>query len=440
MSGARELLPRLPLPDSTLALRIKGYEFISSHCERLHADAFAARLLGERVICLGGPEAVDVFYDPTRFTRVGAAPMFVQKTLFGQGGVQGLDGEEHHLRKAMFMSVMTRPNIQDFLSLLREECSAAAFSWTGVHRVGLLDEMQGLLCRAACRWSGLALDDESMRQLAHDCAKMVDGFASFGRRMLLGRVARRRSEALLSELVRQARGDGSARRGVVLASFLDYRGADGKPLDDDVAAVELLNIVRPIVAIATYVSFAALALRDHPAWRDRLVQSDNELRAFVQEVRRYYPFTPFVGARVRSTFGWNGVQFEPKRLVLLDVYGINHDARLWEEPHQFRPERFLSEPALERRLIPQGGGDHYAGHRCAGEWLTISAIEEVLKILTRRIRYRVPAQDLSYSLARFPTIPRSGVVLEDIHLAGDDATLKEARMGSPDREPSSVVV
>lgn len=38
-----------------------------------------------------GPEAVRLFYDPRRFVRRSATPKAIQKTLLGEGGVQGLD-------------------------------------------------------------------------------------------------------------------------------------------------------------------------------------------------------------------------------------------------------------------------------------------------------------------------------------------------------------
>jgi fatty-acid peroxygenase len=55
-----------------------------------------------------GEEAARLFYDQEKFVRSGAAPKRVLKTLFGEDGVQTLDDEEHHHRKAMFMSLMSR--------------------------------------------------------------------------------------------------------------------------------------------------------------------------------------------------------------------------------------------------------------------------------------------------------------------------------------------
>lgn len=115
----------------------------------------------------------------------------------------------------------------------------------------------------------------------------------------------------------------------------------GELLDSAVAAVELLNVLRPTVAVARYVTFAALALHEHPqAARQVRDGGAAELEQFVQEVRRLYPFFTFVGGRFTTPFVWRGHRFDEGQWVLLDLYGTNRDARAWGAPEQFRPERF----------------------------------------------------------------------------------------------------
>ncbi|MFP3670857.1 cytochrome P450, partial [Priestia sp. SIMBA_032] len=65
----------------------------------------------------------------------------------------------------------------------------------------------------------------------------------------------------------------------------DSRGAMAT-LPPQVAAVELLNLLRPTVAVGRYLTFAALALHRHPGWRDDLA-AGNDVAAhwFAQEVR-----------------------------------------------------------------------------------------------------------------------------------------------------------
>lgn len=159
----------------------------------------------------------------------------------------------------------------------------------------------------------------------------------------------------------------------------------------------------------------ALALHEHPECAAQLRTGGGEcLERFAQEVRRYYPFGPFVGARVRQSFTWNGCEFREGRLVLLDMYGTNHDPRIWDRPDRFDPYRFRDREAGLFELIPQGGGDPASGHRCPGEGITVEVMKASLDFLANRIKFEVPEQDLSFSLSRMPTLPESGFVMRQI--------------------------
>ena len=135
---------------------------------------------------------------------------------------------------------------------------------------------------------------------------------------------------------------------------------------------------------------------------------------FAQEVRRFYPLFPFVPAKVRREFTWKGYRFPNEVRVMLDLYGTNQDPREWDAPREFRPERFLTWAGSPFNFIPQGGGDHFTGHRCAGEWLTIELIKSGAEILTTDMAYDVPEQDLSISLSRMPANVKSGFVINNV--------------------------
>lgn len=64
-------IPFEKIPDSTLALIRDPYRFISDGCRRHQSDLFETRLLLQRTICMTGPEAARLFYDPT-FSRARA--------------------------------------------------------------------------------------------------------------------------------------------------------------------------------------------------------------------------------------------------------------------------------------------------------------------------------------------------------------------------------
>lgn len=415
-------IPREKKLDNTVALLREGYPFIQKRSERFDSDIFKTRVLGKKAVCIHGEQAAKIFYDNEYFKREGVLPKPIQKTLFGEGGVQGLDGEAHQQRKAMFMSLMSHDNIERLMKLTAAQWQTYIKKWEqGGHLVVLFEESQEIFCRAACAWAGVPLKEEEVKFRTQDFVAMIDSFGAAGPRYFRGLPARARTEKWLGGIIDKIRkrslevNEASAAH--VFATSLD---ADGKLLDTRIAAVELINVIRPYVAVGYYVAFSALALHEHPEYREKLRKgNDMDVKRFVQEVRRFYPFAPFLGAIVRKEFDWQGHHFKQGRMVLLDLYGTLHDANIWQNPFEFRPERFKDWKGSPFDFIPQGGGDHHKGHRCAGEWITIGAMHVSLQFLTNYMQYELPAQDLGFSLSRMPTFPKSGVVLKNVKIFGD---------------------
>ncbi|MGW7312092.1 cytochrome P450 [Streptomyces sp. NPDC054865] len=402
-----------PFSDSTLSLLAHGYAWLPNRMRASTDGTYRTRLLGRPTFALRGPEAVGFFYDERHVLRTAALPDPVLDTLFGQGAVHTLDDEAHRVRKAMF------------IALLKDERGIAALGdgvgwrWREAvagrtrERVILFEVAAKVLALAVCDWVGLQLSDAETDGLARDCTAMVDGFAAPGPRHLRARRARARQEKALASVITGVRekpepdGKFSA-----LETVAWHRNVDGGLLDSRTAAVELLNIVRPTVAIAWFAVFAAHALHRRPQHRE-LLRADNNgayARAFAHEVRRFYPFAPFVGGLAAADLTWQGRKIPKDSLVLLDLYGQNHDPALWEHPYHFEPQRFTGATSLPDNLIPQGGGDPARGHRCPGENITVTALATLAGELAR-LEYDVPDQDLTIPLSRMPTAPRSGFVL-----------------------------
>ncbi|MED1015799.1 cytochrome P450 [Bacillus atrophaeus] len=402
--------------DNSLAMMREGYLFIKNRVDRYQSDLFETRLLGQKAICMSGEEAAKVFYDPERMKRNGALPKRLLKTLFGVDAIQTMDGDAHTHRKLLFMSLMTPPHQKRLAELAMEQWLAALSKWEGAEKVELFEEAKNVLCKIACQWAGVPLEESEVKERADDFSAMVDAFGAVGPRHWKGRRARPRAEEWIRDIIENVRaGKTEAEKGTALYEMAFHTELDGSRLDTQMAAVELINVLRPIVAISTFITFSALALHNHPEYKEKLKSGNgDDLEMFVQEVRRFYPFGPFLGAQARKDFVWNQCEFKEGMLVLLDLYGTNHDARLWEDPNEFRPERFKGRNEQLFDLIPQGGGDPAKGHRCPGEGITIEVMKVTLDFLINHIEYEVPEQDLSYSLVRMPSLPESGFVMSRI--------------------------
>lgn len=412
-------MPRIPRDsnlDATLAVMRDPYGYIGKRCRQYGTDLFTTRLLWQPTICLTGPAAAQLFYDNQRFTRAGAAPGRIQKTLFGQGGVQGLDGQQHRHRKALFMSLMGADRVAALAELTRHWGRVYAERWASADTVALYPEFQQLLTCAVCQWAGVPLPDSDVEARTRQITALFDDAGSVGPKHWWARLARKSADRWAQQVIDDVRaGRLDPPEDTAAQTIAWHRGHHGALLTPRVAAVELLNVLRPTVAVAVYATFVAHALHQHPQCRDALkTGGDGYAQQFVQEVRRFYPFFPSVMAVVRDDFDWNGYPFPAGRRVVLDLYGTNHDPRTWDAPHQFRPDRFRTWDDNPHTFIPQGGGDPHTDHRCPGERIAVELMKTTANLLTRDISYDVPAQDLRMDTSTLPALPRSRMQISNV--------------------------
>lgn len=409
------------LLDSTPSLLAHGYAWLPDlRRSKGGGTVVRTRLLGRHTTVLHGREAVRFFYDEKHVKRHSALPGPVLDTLFGRGAVHTLDGQEHAARKALFMSLLKdEAAVAALAECTGREWDDAVRSWTLLPQIELFTETSLVITRAVCAWAGIPLTGDQAQQVAADLVAMVDGFGTAGPRHWQARRARARQEEWLEALIEgvrqtdQASDDVSVSvsAGSALRSVALHRDEAGELLDTHTAAVEVLNIIRPTVAVAWLVTFAAHALHRWPDNRKALRKGDPAFaEAFAHEVRRFYPFVPFVSGVAADDLLWQGTAIPAGSLVLLDVYGHNHDPELWTDPYAFDPTRFLGRQPESDELIPQGGGDAATGHRCPGEDITVALLQSLATRLAR-MTYDVPAQDLTIPLSRMPTRPRSGFLI-----------------------------
>lgn len=108
-------------------------------------------------------------------------------------------------------------------------------------------------------------------------------------------------------------------------------------------------------------------------------------RAVIQETMRLYP--PIWGfIRVATkTDEIGGKEIRPGDRIMLFAYGMHHSPKFWDEPEEFRPERFMGDAARKRKpytYLPFGGGKR----SCIGGAMSQVENTLALSILLRRFR------------------------------------------------------
>jgi len=382
-----------PLDDLALKLWRDGYRALAA--ERLRhddPDAFGGSLLGRRTAVVRGADGARLFYDTSRVRRARGIPGPLSGLIFGRGAVHGLDDEEHAERKAMFLGLLAEDRTDALASAVSADLRRRAAGWRG-REVVVFDELVEAYGAGVLRWAGVDLSPREAR--AWSPAAYARGWRA---RLIADRWAAR-----LVEEVRRGRCTPPPDTALAVIA--------GSDLPTRVAAVELLNVLRPTVAVAWPATFAALALVTHPEWRDPLVGPDADRRrvAFGHEARRLYPFVPALAGRARGPVKAGPVELREGDRIVLDVIGTDHDPQVWRDPDSFDPERFLDADPDPYGYVPQGGGDPSTGHRCPGEPLTVRLLAETVGVLAEPDLEVVSRP--AYDPRRMPARPDRGLVV-----------------------------
>src|SRR5688572_967109 len=264
-------IPRERSLDSTLALLREGYPFIARRAATHGSDIFQARLMGRRAYCVVGLEAADMFFTPGRFTRRGALPPTALTLLQDRGSVQLLDGIAHAERKALFLQLLGGDAVPALAQAFSTRFLARIPRWAERDTVVLHTEMEELLCRAACAWAGIRLEEAEALERTREFAAMIDGAGAVGPRNWRRQRLRARTERWARDLLEDVReGRHVVPETCAVAVLARFRGRDGQRMPLEVAAVELLNLLRPTVAVARFITFCAHALHEHPECAERV--------------------------------------------------------------------------------------------------------------------------------------------------------------------------
>jgi fatty-acid peroxygenase len=375
------------------------------------ADWFPVRMLGRPALVMRGDQGARTFYDAELVTRRGAVPAPIRLLLFGPGAVHGLNGAVHSRRKSLFLDVLDPDATTALAATVGRELEQRSAEWAERGGVRLFDELVGVYGQAALTWAGAgeSAAESELLAVSHDLALIVDGFGIGGTPYVRAAAARVRAQRWARRVIRDVRdGRTSPPAGSPVAVLAS---TSRSLLPDLVAGTELLNIVRPTVAVAYFGAYAAQALCVRPDWRDELAAGSAEhLRAFEHEVRRWYPFAPLLTARLKRPCEWQDRTFGTRDWMVLDVLGTNRDPRLWERPDEFRPERFLDREPTPYDYVPHGGGDPARGHRCPGEPLARSVLSATIQHLAG-LDYELDEAARQVPLDRIPSLPADGVTL-----------------------------
>ncbi|HNN95170.1 MAG TPA: cytochrome P450, partial [Pseudomonadota bacterium] len=222
---------------------------------------------------------------------------------------------------------------------------------------------------------------------------------------------------LLSE-IRYRREHGTAGRSDVLSMLVDARHEDGSPMADqelldemitlllaghETSAVTLAWVVQRVLERPAVVTKLRAEVQEVTGGGPLQPKDISKLRyteAVIRETMRMDTLLPLVVRVLQRDMTFAGYDLPAGTLVGPSPLLVHENPRVWPEPHEFRPERFLERKIPISEWLPFGGGHR----RCLGASFALYEMTVVLATL-------VAGVDLRLASAIPPPARRRGVVL-----------------------------
>jgi cytochrome P450 len=436
LAGRRQKLPpgpKLPSIVRTERMRRDPLSVLLPAYEE-HGPIFALRIFHGLLVFMLGPEAnrFILVTDREKFRwRDGSLGDLIP--LIGDG-LLTTDGAYHDRARELMVPAFHRERIAAAASVMSAEAQAGLRGWRRGDLVDLYDWTRHVAMRVAMR----ALFGFDPDRAGVDVAATFERGLSFYEREYWLQVVRgpgspfarlrgaRRilDRIILDEIARRRRcGIGED----ILSVLVAATDSEGLGLADEQIRDQVLTLLFAGHDTTTStVAFLFYELARNPEWADRIANEVErvapareptaaelfgempELGAAVDETLRLYPPAWIGPRRAVTNFEFGGYEVPAGYPVNYSSWASHHLADVFEDPHSFRPERFLGEA---RSRIPKGAYAPFGGgpRICIGMRFGELEVRAIDAATLRRFRLELEA-GWSLRVRQMPTLsPRGGL-------------------------------
>jgi cytochrome P450 len=400
------------------------------------------RLLGRQIVAVNSPEAIK-YVVATRhenFERKTPQMRRALEYLLGDGLFIS-DGETWKQRRPLVSDIVHKYRVPAFGNIMKNTSLELVERWTALGdgaSVNALYEMAGLTAEIISRsvfgndlgeeQAGSVTDGFSSYQALIDSVN-IGYFLGFDEGLPLMRTpSLRRSVKRIHTIIDRVIEDHLAGKGDdnSMVELLIRRQQRSPELKLDVVA--LRNEAATIFMAGHETTAATLTwawyLLSKAPWVEEAVHAEIEAvcgsnvptvddvpklkwcTAVIEETLRLYPPVPILARQAKQADRVGNIDVKPASLVMIVPWILHRTPSLFEDPHSFKPERFMG----EKRPVPYSYIPFASGPRiCPGLQFGLTESILCLAVLAQRFRLRVQEGHKVEPVCRLTLRPRGGL-------------------------------
>jgi cytochrome P450 len=384
-------------------------------CRARFGDTFTATILPRRrLVFISDPPSLKRLFGADRRNRLNPDRNVLLRPLLGERSLLLLEGDEHIARRRLMLPPFHGERMRAYERVMREAAEREVDRWPLGTPFPLHPSMQAITLEVILRAVFGVSDAERHEELrAHllgilavtQSPRTLGYTSPLLRRVGLYRSTGelvRRTDALLAAEIEERRADPAlADREDILSLLVDARFEDGEPMSDGELRDQLMTLLmagHETTATALAWSFDLLFRNPEALERARVAAEADEpgyIDAVAEEALRLRPVVPFIGRELGEPKELGGWELNAGTTAFPAIYLTHTREDVYEDPHAFRPERFVDGGPDTYSWVPFGGGTR----RCIGAAFAQFEMRVVLATALARADLR-PATDRPEPIVR----------------------------------------
>ena len=383
--------------------------WLMDRCARTLGEWFTLTFFpsGMQLVLVSDPEAVKTAFTASPEVAPSGAANSPVAPVMGPHSVIVLTGAEHLRQRKLLLPPFHGERMREYEDAIVEATRRDMAAWPVGKPIRLHERTRAITLEVILR-AVFGVEAERMDRVREAVGTLLVPAST----LLLMRLALRRPSlerpggefgqaldrldaVLYEELERRRSREDLAERRDILSLLMQARDEDGQPMTDAELRDELVSLLLAgHETTATSVAWAIERLVRHPDKLERLVAEidahpdggEEYMTAVVNETLRVRPVVPIVVRMLKGELQVGPYTLPAGTRLTPSIYLTNRNPRVYREPDEFRPERFLDSAPETFSWIPFGGGIR----RCIGAAFAQLEMKLILRTVLSELQPTLP--------------------------------------------------